>query len=54
MLDRVARAETLVGVCGACMDARGIEGGELVAGAHRSDMAELAAWTQWADKVLVF
>jgi uncharacterized protein involved in oxidation of intracellular sulfur len=54
MLDRVARSEAMVGVCGTCMDARGIEEGELVAGAHRSDMTELAAWTQWADKVLVF
>jgi uncharacterized protein involved in oxidation of intracellular sulfur len=54
MLDRVARTEALVGVCGTCMDARAIEDGELIAGAHRSSMDELAAWTRWADKVLVF
>jgi uncharacterized protein involved in oxidation of intracellular sulfur len=36
------------------MDARGIEDGELIAGTHRSTMDELALWTQWADKVLVF
>ncbi len=54
MLDRVARTDALVGVCGTCMDARGIEDGELVAGTHRSTMEELSAWTQWADKVLVF
>jgi len=54
MLDRVTRSEALVGVCGTCMDARGIEDGELAAGAHRSTMEELTAWTQWADKVLVF
>jgi uncharacterized protein involved in oxidation of intracellular sulfur len=36
------------------MDARAIEDGELVAGTHRSSMQELTAWTQWADKVLVF
>jgi uncharacterized protein involved in oxidation of intracellular sulfur len=54
MLDRVTRTEALVGVCGTCMDARAIEDGELVAGTHRSSMQELTAWTQWADKVLVF
>jgi uncharacterized protein involved in oxidation of intracellular sulfur len=54
MLDRVTRTEALVGVCGSCMDARGIEDGELVAGTHRSSMEELVMWTQWADKVLVF
>lgn len=54
MLDRVARTDALVGVCGTCMDARGIEDGELIAGTRRSTMEQLAAWTQWADKVLVF
>lgn len=54
MLDRVARGEALVGVCGTCMDARGIENGELATGAHRSDMEELASWTLWAEKVIVF
>jgi len=38
MIDRATRTEALVGVCGACMDARGIENGELVAGTHRSSM----------------
>ena len=54
MLDRITRTEALVGVCGTCMDARAIEDGELIAGTHRSSMEELASWTQWADKVLVF
>jgi uncharacterized protein involved in oxidation of intracellular sulfur len=43
-----------VGVCGSCMDARGIGDAELVDGAHRSSMEELADWTLWADKVIVF
>ena len=54
MLGRVARDGTGVGVCGTCMDARGITDAELIEGARRSTLAELAAWTQWADKVLVF
>jgi uncharacterized protein involved in oxidation of intracellular sulfur len=54
MLERVARSEAPVGVCATCMDARGILDGELIAGTHRSTLQELTAWTQWADKVLVF
>ena len=54
MLGIVARRGGKIGVCGTCMDARGIEDGGLIAGTHRSTMDELATWTQWADKVLVF
>lgn len=43
-----------VGVCGSCMDARGIKETELLEGTRRSSMEELADWTQWADRVLVF
>jgi uncharacterized protein involved in oxidation of intracellular sulfur len=42
------------GVCGTCMDARGLVDGELTEGAHRSTLDELTDWTLWADKVLVF
>lgn len=44
----------VVGVCGTCMDARGIVVDDLVAGSHRSSLDELTQWTTWADKVLVF
>jgi uncharacterized protein involved in oxidation of intracellular sulfur len=43
-----------IGVCGSCMDARGIKAESLIEGAHRSTMEELTAWTQEADKTLVF
>ena len=43
-----------IGVCGTCMDARGISDEELVQGTRRSALEEFATWTQWADKVLVF
>lgn len=42
------------GVCGSCMDARGLTDEELVDGARQSSMEELADWTMRADKVLVF
>ncbi|MBI5449861.1 MAG: DsrE family protein [Gammaproteobacteria bacterium] len=54
MLDKVIRAPAAVGVCGTCMDARGISDAELLDGAQRSSMVELATWTAWADKVMVF
>lgn len=54
MVNRVTRSGGKVGVCGTCMDARGISEAELIAGTRKSTLAELAAWTQWADKALVF
>jgi len=54
MLGRVLRNKAQVGVCGTCMDARGITESELSEGTHKSTLAELTTWTQWADKVIVF
>ncbi len=54
MLDGLIRHRAAVGVCGSCIDARGITEGELLEGARRSSMDELTAWTLEADKVLVF
>ena len=54
MLGRVVRNRGEVGACGSCMDARAITDSELNEGIHRSSLAELTSWTQWADKVIVF
>lgn len=43
-----------IGVCGTCMDGRGIKPENLVEGARRSTMDELADWAASADRVLVF
>jgi len=43
-----------VGLCGTCLDARGIKADELIEGACRSTLSELAAWTAEANKILVF
>jgi uncharacterized protein involved in oxidation of intracellular sulfur len=53
-LKMIARAGGEIGVCGTCMDARGMVDTDLVDGALRGSLAELSAWTVWADKVLVF
>jgi len=54
MLKAVVAKGGDVGVCGTCMNARGIEDEDLVEGAHRSTMDELTDWTVEAEKVLVF
>jgi uncharacterized protein involved in oxidation of intracellular sulfur len=54
MLGAVARRGGEVGVCGTCMDARGIAAEELAEGAHRGTLEQLAEWTAAADRVLVF
>jgi uncharacterized protein involved in oxidation of intracellular sulfur len=54
MLSSVSRRGGRVGVCGTCMDARGLGEGDLVEGARRSTMDELTSWTLEADKTLVF
>jgi uncharacterized protein involved in oxidation of intracellular sulfur len=53
MLGRVARKGE-VGLCGTCMDARGLRDEELIDGTRRGTLAQLADWTAEADKVLVF
>lgn len=54
LLQTLARRECEIGVCGTCMDARGIQDTELADGALRGSMDELTEWTEWADKVIVF
>lgn len=53
MLGKIAR-QGEVGVCGTCMDARGLLDADLIEGAPRSTLAQLADWTAAAEKILVF
>ena len=53
MLGKVLRRGE-VALCGTCMDARGMTETDMIEGARRSTLAELADWTAVADKVLVF
>jgi sulfur relay (sulfurtransferase) complex TusBCD TusD component (DsrE family) len=48
------RSGSSIGVCGVCMDSRGITQSELLEGAHRGSMDQLSKWSAWADKVIVF
>ena len=53
MLKRFATGAHRLLLCGTCMDARGLVEADLIDGARRSSMDELAAETLAADKVLV-
>ncbi len=53
MLGKVLRSGQ-VALCGICMDARGMTESEMMEGALRSTLSQLADWTAQADKVLVF
>ena len=54
MLTAVLRHAGIIGACGSCMDARGLQDQELIEGIKRSSMEELTAWTLEADKVISF
>lgn len=54
MLGRVLSAGGRILMCGTCMDARGLRAEDMVEGATRSTMDELAQATLAADRVLVF
>ncbi len=54
LVEALAQLDRPIGVCGACIDARGIAAADLARGAHRGSMEQLTAWTVEADKVIVF
>jgi uncharacterized protein involved in oxidation of intracellular sulfur len=54
MLQVVAQLQGDIGVCESCLEARGLGGTDLVQGSRPSTLDELADWTLWADRVLVF
>ena len=52
LLRAIAATGAAVGACGTCMEARGISPESLIPGARRSNMEELTAWTEEADKII--
>lgn len=54
MLRVVSQVRGEVAVCGSCMDVRGMGDAELAKGARRGSLEELADWSGWAERVLVF
>lgn len=54
MLQGFLRHGGEVACCGTCLDARGLTEGDLIDGAPRSTMEQLAVWTVEADTALAF
>lgn len=54
MIQVAIKKNVEVGICGSCMDARGVTSEEIITGTSRSSMQALTEWTEWADKILVF
>jgi uncharacterized protein involved in oxidation of intracellular sulfur len=54
MLKLIAHKGGVIGLCGSCLDARGLSEGPFPSGAHRSSMEELTEWTVETEKVIVF
>lgn len=52
MLQSTLRKGSAVHLCGTCMEARGVEKSDLVAGCEVGSMKSLARWTLAADKVI--
>lgn len=54
MIRGLSRRDGEVGCCGTCLDARGLDDDQLVEGASRSTMEQLADWTLEADRIVTF
>ncbi len=54
MIRGLSRHDSDIGCCGTCLDARGLEEKQLVEGAFRSTMEQLADWTLDADRIVTF
>jgi uncharacterized protein involved in oxidation of intracellular sulfur len=54
MIKGLLRRDGEIGCCGTCLDARGLEEKQLVEGAVRSSMEQLADWTLEADRIVTF
>lgn len=54
MIQSLIQKKVDVGVCGTCIEARGIEETDLIDGVHKGNMKELARWVQTSEKVITF
>jgi uncharacterized protein involved in oxidation of intracellular sulfur len=54
MLTSAAHHGAEIGLCGSCLDARGITTEMLIPDAYRSSLDEVTDWTLWADKTITF
>ncbi|MEN6587816.1 MAG: DsrE family protein [Sulfuricella sp.] len=53
-IQSILKRDGQIGVCGVCMEARGLRDEELIPDCQHSTLEHLAEWTIWAEKVLTF
>ncbi len=54
MITAAAHHGAEIGLCGSCMDARGITEAMIVPDARGSNLDQVTDWTLWADKTVTF
>lgn len=54
MQELIGDASGQIAACGSCMDVRGLQAADMLSGIHRGTLEELADWSEWADKLMVF
>ena len=54
MLTAAAHHGAEIGLCGTCMDARGITAEMIIDTTRRSSLDEVTDWVLWADKTITF
>ena len=54
MITSAARHGAEIGLCGTCMDARGVTDTMLIPTSRRSSLDEVTDWVLWADKTITF
>ena len=54
MLTAAARHGAVIGLCGSCMDARGVTDTMIIAETRRSSLDKATDWALWADKTITF
>jgi len=54
MITSAGRHGAEIGLCGSCLDARGVKSEAIVPAARRSNLDEVSEWTLWANKIVTF
>lgn len=54
LFKHLTQRDVQIGVCRTCLEQRGLPDTMLIEGARRSTIDDLSAWTEEAEKVLVF
>tara|TARA_B110001454_G_scaffold218991_1_gene249146 strand:- start:187050 stop:187388 length:339 start_codon:yes stop_codon:yes gene_type:complete len=54
LIENILKQNCEISTCGSCLDARIISVSQLISGVKRGTLDEVADWTCWSDKTLIF